>query len=186
MFAKVLSVLDSDAEAHSFAEPDGHKAVILNHEAAVHELTHCLMPINDPNERRWLSEGLVTYLTAPYLSYRDDSQLIDSFANEDEVAKLSGIYLQSRNEIASIYEQLTGQDISNIYQEEHPLFLIYQVIGYEVVLHPKTLENIDFPLAQTSIDKRGKQPSGYIGNQLSYPQAMVFVQYLVENMIWIR
>ena len=60
-----VSVFDSDTGGHSFAKLDGSEAVVLAHADALHELTHCLIPVNDASEKRWLSEGLTTYLSAP-------------------------------------------------------------------------------------------------------------------------
>ncbi len=86
-----------------------------------------------------------------------------------------------QQKIAARYEQMTGQTISEIYTTEHPIFLIYQAIGYEAVLHPETFRDIQFPIVTQSVDKRAGVSSGYIGNQLSYSESMVFVQYLVEK-----
>ena len=176
-----VSVFDSDSDNTSFAKPDGSKAVVLAHEGALHELTHCLIPANDASEKRWLCEGLTTYLSAPYLSYEIAPQYIDPFANETEIAKLKSPYIECSKKIAARYEQMTGQTISEIYTTEHPIFLIYQAIGYEAVLHPETFRDIQFPIVTQSVDKRAGVSSGYIGNQLSYLESMVFVQYLVEK-----
>lgn len=176
-----VSVFDSDSDNNSFAKPDGSKAVVLAHEGALHELTHCLIPANDASEKRWSCEGLTTYLSAPYLSYEIAPQYIDPFANETEIAKLKSPYIECSKKIAARYEQMTGQTISEIYTTEHPIFLIYQAIGYEAVLHPETFRDIQFPIVTQSVDKRAGVSSGYIGNQLSYLESMVFVQYLVEK-----
>lgn len=176
-----VSVFDSDAGDHSFAKLDGSDAIVLAHADALHELTHCLIPVNDATEKRWLSEGLTTYLSSLYLSYEIAPQYIDPFANEEEIAKLKSPYIECSRKIANRYEQMNGQDISEIYRTEHPIFLIYQAIGYEAILHPETFQGIQFPIATQSVDQRAGVSSGYVGNQLSYLESMVFVQYLVEK-----
>lgn len=176
-----ISVSFFDNNDRSYATPDGREVYVLAHEAALHELTHALIPVNDTNEKRWLCEGLATYLSAPYLSYEIAPQYIDPFANEQEIAKLKGPYINCSERIAARYEQMTGHNISRVYTTEHPIFLMYQAIGYEAVLHPETFQGIQFPIVTQSVDKRAGVSSGCIGNQLSYLESMVFVQYLVEK-----
>lgn len=176
-----VSVFDSNAGDHSYAKIDGSEAVILDSSAALHEFTHCLIPSNSVEKRRWLVEGLTEYLSLPYLSYEDDKNMVDSFASEEWANRLSDEELVVKNEVAGIYEQMTGQDISHVYKEKQPVYLLCQAIGYEVILHPESMKKIDFPLAQMSVSERADRPVKGIEDELSYPQAMVFTQYLVDK-----
>ena len=107
--------------------------------------------------------------------------MVDSFASEEWASQLSEADLVVRNESVAIYEQMTGKNISDIYHAEQAIYLVYQATGYEVILHPESMEKVDFPFAQMPVYKRADVSKKYIGDELSYPQAMVFVQYLVEK-----
>lgn len=176
-----ISVIILDDDARSYATPDGREAIVSAQKDALHEFTHCVIPAIDATEKRWLCEGLTTYLSAPFISYEAAPELVDPFANEDEIAKLPQKYLEPIEKIAARYKQVTGHDISEVYQTETPFYLICQAIGYEATFHPETFKDISLPMASMSVDKRVGVSSGYVGNQLSYVQSLVYVQYLVDK-----
>lgn len=106
---------------------------------------------------------------------------MDAIASDAYAVELSGPLRELRDEIAAVFEAMTGQDISQIYQMDQAISLIYQATGYAVCLHPEYKNVAGFPFATASVAEGFGADIAYAENSLSYAQAMVFTQYLVEK-----
>lgn len=155
--------------------------VVLAREDTPRELVHGLMPMGSSEERHWLCEGLVTYLSAPCIPYDADPAVVDSLAGDGAAAKLSAPLREIRDEIAAIFQEMTGRDISQARQMDQAISLIYQAAGYAACLHPEYQGIQGFPFVGESVAERTGIDRKYPENELSYAQAMVFVRYLVEK-----
>ena len=78
------------------------------------------MPMGSSEERHWLCEGLVTYLSAPCIPYAADPAVVDSLASDAAAAKLSAPLREIHDEIAAIFQEMTGRDISQARQMDLP------------------------------------------------------------------
>ena len=159
---------DSESASRSWTKIDGSQAVVLAREDTPRELVHGLMPMGSSEERHWLCEGLVTYLSAPCIPYAADPAVVDSLASGAAAAKLSAPLREIHDEIAAIFQEMTGRDIS-------------QAAGYAACLHPEYQGIQGFPFVGESVAERTGIDRKYPENELSYAQAMVFARYLVEK-----
>ncbi len=181
---------NSDATAVNFRDNDyplSSRASMLKAETiasddadVLHEIVHTFMPRANIEEAYWLCEGLVTYLTAPLVPYFADSIVVDSVMREYDGDTEEDILF--RAETVRCFEKLNGFGISVDMAE--PIFKIYEAAGYAAFLNP---ESTSTPVATQSIkdnyaDRHAYNlKSGYPGNELSYCQSMVFVDWLVEK-----
>lgn len=180
-FRTLITVCDSDSAPRSWTKIDGSQAVVLAREDTPCELVHGLMPMGSSEERHWLCEGLVTYLSAPCIPYAADPAVVDSLASGAAAAKLSAPLREIHDEIAAIFQEMTGRDISQARQMDQAISLIYQAAGYAACLHPEYQGIQGFPFVGESVAERTGIDRKYPENELSYAQAMVFARYLVEK-----
>ncbi|MBQ8264782.1 MAG: hypothetical protein IJY96_08430, partial [Oscillospiraceae bacterium] len=73
---------DSDYPISSRASMLTTAVVVTDDADVLHEVCHILMPRHSGDEAWWLCEGLVTYLTAPYVPYHADSIVVDSLLED--------------------------------------------------------------------------------------------------------
>lgn len=158
-----------------------NSAISAAPEDTLHELLHCWVFPEMPNENRWLCEGMTTYLSSLYYPSAGYTKLVDAFATDADADSLSTSMRLFRKDVIAAYEAQTGSRIARIYREQEPLVTLYHSIGNVICLHPEYKKTVEFPFAVWSVDKTGGSNSGYAGNQLSYAQAMVFTQYLIEQ-----
>lgn len=158
-------------------------AVIVTDDADVlHEICHAFMPRHAGDEAWWLCEGLATYLTAPYVPYHADSIVVDSLLRDYEGDTEEDKVL--RAEAQRCFELLNGCDIQGLRDMESPIYKSYEAMGYAALLNP---DNNSTPAATQSIkDSYGERHGNssamnYPGNELSYLEAMVFVDWLVDK-----
>ena len=151
---------------------------------ALHETVHCLIPESTvENYDDWLSEGLTTWLSAPYISVDAGRSFIDKFVKNMDLSQLSEDTREMVEMIWSVFQQLTGRDIFEIYEMESPadkpMYWFYQSLVRAVLLLPDS--EVSIPFATLSVADRFGSPNTYPGNQLSYGEAMLFVEYLAEE-----
>ena len=152
------------------------EAIATDDADVFHEIVHTFMPRASGEEASWLCEGLVTYLTAPYVSYYMDSVVVDSITQDWEGDTQEDIFF--RSEIVKYYELLNNCKISDILYEKQPIYKVYEASAYAAFANPKIKST---PAATEPIRSSYGLKGTYPGNELSYCQSMIFVDYLVEK-----
>ncbi len=171
---------DSDYPLSSRASMLKAEALVSDDADVLHEIVHTFMPRANIEEAYWLCEGLVTYLTAPLVPYFADSIVVDSVMREYEGDTEEVIVF--RAETVNCFEKLNGFGIST--DMASPIYKVYEAAGYAAFLNP---DNTSTPVATQSIkdnyaDRHAYNlKTDYPGNELSYCQSMVFVDWLVEK-----
>ena len=179
-----IKVYDSGYTSGSSARADKGEAVVVDWPNALHEAVHCLIPESlDEHYDDWLSEGLATWLSAPYISIDAGGTFVDNFVKNVDLAQLPEDVGQMVETCWNVFEQLTGREASGIYEmnapEDKPMYWLYQALTRSVML--RTDLDVSIPLAtQPIMDRRGFANT-YPGNRLSYGKAMLFTEYLVER-----
>ncbi len=171
---------DSDYPLSSRASMLKAEAVVNDDADVLHEIVHTFMPRASIEEAYWLCEGLVTYLTAPLVPYFADSIVVDSVMREYEGDTEEDIFF--RAETVRCFEKLNGFGISVDMAE--PIYKIYEASGYAAFINPenKSVPAATQPIREQYAERLGNNAKGnYPGNELSYCQSMVFVEWLVEK-----
>lgn len=179
-----INIYDSSYGCGSSANADRGEVIVLDWHDALHETVHCLIPESTvENYDDWLSEGLTTWLSAPYISVDAGRSFIDKFVKNMDLSQLSEDTREMVEMIWSVFQQLTGRDIFEIYEMESPadkpMYWFYQSLVRAVLLLPDS--EVSIPFATLSVADRFGSPNTYPGNQLSYGEAMLFVEYLAEE-----
>lgn len=180
-----INIFDSGYSSFgSSANADRGEAAVLAWKDALHEAVHCFIPESSvTHEDDWLSEGLATWLSAPYISVDAGRSQIDQFAGSLELSQLPEDVRELAEMIASVFRQITGRDISGIYDmevpEDRPVYWLYQSMIRAVLLLPDS--GVSLPFATLPVADRRGFPNSYPGNRLSYGEAMLFVDYLAEE-----
>ena len=179
-----INIYDSSYGRGSSASADRGEVIVLDWHDALHETVHCLIPESTvENYDDWLSEGLTTWLSAPYISVDSGRSFIDKFVKNMDLSQLSEDTREMVEMIWSVFQQLTGRDIFEIYEmkspADKPMYWFYQSLVRAVLLLPDS--EVSIPFATLSVADRFGSPNTYPGNQLSYGEAMLFVEYLAEE-----
>lgn len=177
-----IKVYDSGYTSGSSARADKGEAVVADRPNALHEAVHCLIPeSSDEHYDDWLSEGLATWLSAPYISIDAGGTFIDNFVKNVDLAQLPEDVGQIVETCWSVFEQLTGREAHEIYEmdapADRPMYWLYQALTRSVMLRADL--DVSIPFATQSIAARRGFANTYPGNRLSYGTAMMFTEYLV-------
>ena len=175
---------DSDVDlSHATEDMQVH---LNKFEAVFHEMFHNVIPVLDW-EYHWYYEGLVTFLTHKTYNY---------YLKEEKKEKFFQALTKGK-----IYEEVSEQDkkffdcTAEIYESYTSLpdcaseldsFVWYQSIGRVKLLHPELtteLAAVSISVAEralrSKLDKDDPRLQG--GNGLSYPEAMIYIEYLAKQ-----
>ena len=175
-----IKLYDSGYASGSSTRADKGEAIVLDWPNALHEAVHCLIPESmDEHYDDWLSEGLATWLSAPYISVDAGRTFIDNFVKNADLAQLPEDARQFVETGWSVFRDLTGREAYEIYETDQPMYWLYQALTRAALLLPDS--QVSMPFATQSIVNRRGFANPYPGNQLSYGKAMLFTDYLVER-----
>lgn len=173
---------NSDYPTSSRASMLKSEAIVTDDADLLHEIVHTFMPRASIEEAYWLCEGLACYLTAPYISYNADRIVVNSVMSDYDGDTEEDKFF--RSETLRIFKSLNGCDISSVYTMDQPIYKVYEASAYAAFLNP---DINSIPAATKSIKTSYNERLGnsmitnYPGNELSYLESMLFVEWLVEK-----
>lgn len=167
-----------NSEKNSSAESQGTDIKLSCTGEVYHEMFHIFIPAIDMNNYVWYYEGLVTYLTnkVGYDYQKDKKEIMfqaltkgetyDALSDEDK------IFMEHVADYYSAFLPLPSTT------DDLDYFVVFQAIGRVSLVHPElsttlTVVNRSVAEGKISVEKGG--------NSLNYAEAMVVIEYLVEE-----
>ncbi len=176
----IVHFRDSDYPTGSLAGTARGECIVTSSGDALHELSHLVVPCTEPQkeELRWLSEGLATYLSAPFVPLEED-RIASSFVDAAEGnfgLELVDEDISFIEESDRIFELLNGCCMAEAGSLNEPVYRVYEALGAAAYLNP---DYNSAPGATRSMAELYPLKGSYPGNELSYFESMIFVDYLV-------
>ena len=149
-----------------------------------HEMVHVFVPPSSIENKRWIAEG-----TADYYGLQLENKYGKSISQGGIFRYLTYDLRETDTDSESVFEKKVIDyylKYSNLplSEEEVDEILIYEAWGVVATLNPELKSGIyivDTPIADIREEGVQSKLESKRGNSLSYPEAYVFVKYLVEN-----
>ncbi len=177
--------LDSGAISHASPAISAREVYLADFSSVYHEIFHNVMPILD-EEYHWYYEGLTTYLTLnAQIAYmkKGKEETVQALTKGDFYETMSEEDKKFFDYVAEWYQFYDVLPESAI---ELNGFLLYQAIGRVTLLHSEL--PVDMRGASISVQERREEVSpgkkeqrSQGGNGLTYPEAMVYIEYLAKQ-----
>lgn len=149
-----------------------------------HEMVHVFIPVSSVENKRWLSEGIAEYyglqIQNKYGIAVSKGGVYNYLTNDlDETDTKSETIF--RKKVIDYYLKYSGLPLN---EEDINEELIYEAWGMVATCNPELISDIyivDTPIADIREEWRQSKLENKKGNSLSYPEAYVFIKYLIEN-----
>lgn len=179
--------LDSDAISHASHATSAREVYLANFSSVYHEMFHNAMPVLDL-EYHWYYEGLTTFLTlnmqTAYMK-KGKEETVQALTKGDFYKKMSERDKKFFDYVAEWYQfyELLSESPTELNG-----FTLYQAVGRVTLLHPELELPAYMSVAYISVQERregislDKKEQRYRGgNGLTYPEAMVYIEYLAKQ-----
>lgn len=166
----------SDREIGTEANVDESKIYLLDPSEYVHETVHILTLQENIRSGAYLAEGVAEYFSREICDEPSDIdyRMYRSFTDET----VSGILSSFVEDVKTRYISIGG-DFTSF--ENFEFHLLEKAIGYVTLNNPNYKKDIRFPYATTSIENMRSPAMAYEGNDLTYPEAYLFIGYLIDE-----
>ena len=179
--------LDSDAVSHASHGTSAKEVYLADFSSVYHEMFHNVMPVLDW-EYHWYYEGLTTFLTlntqTAYMK-NGKEEMVQALTKGDFYKKLSEEDKEFFDCVAEWYQfyKLLPESPTELNG-----FTLYQAVGRVTLLRPELEVSAYMSVASISVQERRedissdkKEHRSRGGNGLTYPEAMVYIEYLVKQ-----
>lgn len=167
----------SENISSSEADVNGRKVFLSDPSEFVHETMHILTLDENTAEGAYLAEGVAEFLSREICEIPSDINYRMYYSFIDD-APLYGSMKDFVYDVKTQFFSLGGTFADF---DSFKFYLLEQAVARTTLSKPRYKLSIDFAYATMSINDVRRFPADFPGNDLTYPEAYLFVRYLIDN-----